>query len=331
MASREILFFNHFHTERSTEYVDEERDVPEWDGSNHFGSPVKTLKYLDKGQKAVVTITEHFWTNGKDFFEELGGETEELGGSYEMNERCLILEEGGATLYIINGVEASYREEDNHLVLAGLPLSDRERYKDLDREELREKLEEAGYAHPAHPFLENFGMEDEILDEVCETINYSPTELFIPFTTAYGSIIDGKARGEEESERDVKELAGEHGANLIVELDHHVHLPRNLNGVALLENSAAGKLENGEIPLEEIRDSYVIDATHWDLFKDWFRAARTFADQLPNYMEWKSFWSLLTFPYGDEELLELRDYYYDAELSSLDIEKLRSRSRPLNN
>ncbi|MFB6099867.1 MAG: hypothetical protein ABEK16_01210 [Candidatus Nanohalobium sp.] len=328
--TRNTLFLHHFHTEKSTDYVNELTEEPEWKGINHLGDPVKILEKLGEGQKAVIVLTEHYRTNREGFFRELGEEAEELGGSYELNERSLVMEHEDSKVAIINGVEASYRRRDSHLVLVGLPLREEKEYYNIEGEELSEVLEDAAFAHPAHPFLGEFGMDMEELEEVCETIKESSAELFIPYTYAYPVNIDRNARGETDSEINVQRLAEKYDAQMIVEHDHHVHLPSGLGGIGLLEDSAIEKLESGEIPLGEIKDMKVIEPTKLDTFQDLFRAGRTYADQLPNYMEWKGLWKRLTFPYGREELKELRDRYYSAELEDLDMDELRKRSRKLN-
>jgi hypothetical protein len=330
MPFSNTLFINHFHTEKSTEYVREITEEPEWKGINHLGDPMKILKKLDEGQNAVIVLTEHYRTNGEKFFEKLGEDVEEIGGDYELNDRSLMMEHERSKVAIINGVEASYKRRDTHIVIAGLPIEDEEEYYNLDIEELSRVLEDAAYAHPAHPFLGDFGMDMEELDEVCETIKDSPTKLFIPYTYAYPFNIDRNARGETDSEIDVRELAERYGAPLIVEHDHHVHLPSSLGGIGLLNDRAINELEEGRVPVDEIKDMRIIQPTKLDTFRDLFRAGRTFADQLPNYIEWERFWKILTFPYGREDMEELRDKYYAAELNDLDMEELRARSRRLN-
>lgn len=329
-GSWDTLFINHFHTEKSTEYVNNIIEEPEWKGANHLGDPLKILEKLDRGQKAVITLTEHYRTNGKEFFRKLGEEAEELGGSHELNEYSLILELEGAKVMIINGVEASYKRRDTHLIIAGLPIEDRDEYYNLNDLELEEVLEKAAYAHPAHPFYGKYRMDKQEMDNVCKMIQESPAELFIPYTYAYNIKIDRKARGETGSKQDVQDLAEKHDAPLIVEHDHHIHLPSNLSGIGLLSNKAIKELEVDRVPIEQIKKARIVEPTKLDTFKDLFRAGRTYADQLPNYMEWKNFWKRLSFPYETEELESWRDRYYSVELKELDIDELEERSRALN-
>ncbi|MFB6158590.1 MAG: hypothetical protein ABEJ95_02905 [Candidatus Nanohalobium sp.] len=327
---RNTLFLHHFHTDKSTEYVKELTDEPEWKGINHLGDPLKILEKLDEDQKAVISLTEHYRTNGEDFFRELGEKAEKLGGSYRMRERSLIMEHEGSKIAIINGVEASYKQRDKHIVLSGLKLEEKENYYNIDREKLSEALKETAYAHPAHPFLGEFRMSLDELDEVIRTIQRSSAKLFIPYTYAYNVRIDRQARGEKKNDLDVKELAKRYDAPIILEHDHHVHLPSGLGGIGLLKDSAIEALEEGQIPVKEIEDMNVIEPRRRDTFRDLFRAGRTFADQLPNYIEWKSLWKKLTFPYGTKELESWRDKYYSSELENIDIENLKERSRKLN-
>lgn len=324
------LFLNHFHTEKSTQYVEEFTDDPEWKGINHLGDPTEILERLGDNQNAVIVLTEHYQTNGIEFFEDLGREAEEIGGAYKLNDKSLILKHEGSKVAIINGVEASYLRRDSHLVIAGLPLENEEEYFNLDRESLEESLRHASFAHLAHPFLGDFGLDMNEIDMVCRTIKESPAKLFIPYTFAYPINIDRNARGEKESKTDIYDLMDKYDAPMIVEHDHHVHLPSNLGGVGLTKDSAVEKLERGEIPLEEILDMRIIEPRRRDTFRNLFRAGRTFADQLPNYKRWKTLWKRLTFPYGREELESWRDKYYSTELEDINTEELQKRSRPLN-
>jgi hypothetical protein len=330
MTNWNTLFLNHFHTKESTGHVKELTDCPDWKAVNHLGSPVRILEKLQEGQNAVITLTEHYKTNGKDFFQKMGEKAENLGGGYKLNDHSLVIEQGGSKVAVINGVEASYRRRDSHVVIAGLPIQDNKTYYNLDEEKLGEVLENAAYAHPAHPFLEEFGMSMKELEKVCRTIQDSSAKLFIPYTCAYPVNIDKNARGVSGSETDVHGLANKYNSCLIVEHDHHVHLPSNLGGIGLLKSSSIKHLENGEIPLEEIKKMRIIEPSKTDTFRDLFRAGRTFADQLPNYKEWKSLWKRLTFPYGEDELKYWRDKYYSSELEDLNMDELRNKSRALN-
>jgi len=328
MPSRNTLFFNHFHTPRSNKYVIQYSDKDENKGKkaiNHFGSPIKILKGLKEGQNAVINVTEHFQSNPMQFFQGLIMAVEEEGGKGEIMERSVLLELEGSKLRIINGAEAVYRGESNHVILGGLPIKE-EVFKLESREELLTAVEKAEYAHPAHPFFGDFGIEEDILNEICETIKESDSQLFIPYTTAYGPRYDKRARGTEESDIDIYDIKEKHSALFIVEQDHHVHLPSGMNGVALLEDSAVDK----EVPLEELKEAKIISARETDSLRDLWRTGRTYADQLPGYLDREWFWKIINTPYTMEKFQEYRDKYYSIELGNLDVEELRERCRDLN-
>lgn len=325
--TRNTLFFNHFHTPKSNEYVSTHGSANEWEGINHFGSPIKILESLEGGQNAIITVTDHFHTNGKEFYEKLLEEVEEKGGEGTVNEKNLILELEGSKLKILNGVEACYKAENNHVILGGLPIDDHEKYMFQEKREFTEAVEKAEYAHPAHPFFGDFGIEDKILDEICEVINESSTKLFIPYTTAYGPKFDKKARGTEDSERDIYDLTKEYSAPFVVEHDHHIHLPSGMNGVGLLEDSP---VENEGVPLNEIEESQIIKPRRSDSLRDLWRIGRTYADLLPGYENRKWFWKIIKTPYSKKGYAAWRDKYYRKELEKLDAENLRERSQDLN-
>lgn len=324
--NRNTLFFNHFHTLRSNDYVSTHGSAEEWEGINHFGSPIKILEGLEAGQNTIITVTEHFHTNGEEFYRKLLEEVKEKGGEGHLNKRNLSLELEGSKLKIINGVEACYKHENNHVVLGGLSIEDHGKYMFEEKENFAKAVEKADYAHPAHPFFGEFGIEDEILDEICEVIQESSAKLFIPYTTAYGPKFDKKARGTEDSDRDIYDLTVEYSVPFIVEHDHHIHLPSGMNGVGLLEDSSLDK----EVPLQEIKDAQLIEPRKSDSLRDLWRIGRTYADLLPGYEDKKWFWNLISTPYTEEDYIEWRDKYYQKELDSLDFSKLRTRSRELN-
>jgi hypothetical protein len=326
MSDRNTLFFNHFHTSESNEYVNEYGGAEDWEGINHFGSPLKILESLEEEQNAVVTITEHFHTNGEEFYYELLENIKQKGGDGRINDRSINLELENSKMKILNGVEACYKGKDNHVILGGLPIDDNENYMFDDKKEFAEAVEKAEYAHPAHPFFGEFGIEEGILKEICDIVKDSSSKLFIPYTTAYGPKFDKKARGTEESEKDIYDLKQEYSTSLIVEHDHHIHLPSGMNGVGMLEDSSTRK----EIPIEEIKDSKVIEPRKSDCLRDLWRIGRTYADLLPGYREKQWFWNIIDTPYNENEYKERRDKYYKKELNNLNFEKLKERSRELN-
>lgn len=323
---RNTLFFNHFHTPQSNEYVTRHGSAEEWEGVNHFGSPVKILEGLKPGQKAVITVTDHYQTAGKQYYRELIQEVEEKGGEGKLKEKSLDLELEDSRVKAINGVEACYREENNHIILGGLPVEDESKYMFEEKEKFRKAVEKAEYAHPAHPFFGDFGIDEETLDEICRIIQNSGTKLFIPHTTAYGPKFDKKARGTEESERDIFDLREEFSAPFIVEQDHHIHIPSGMNGVGILEDSAPEK----EVPVSEIEEMNVIEPRKSDSLRDLWRIGRTYADLLPGYSTRKWFWRIINTPYSRKDYRAWRNLYYRKELGDLNMEELRNRSRSLN-
>ena len=327
-SSRKTLFFNHFHTPRSNSYVIQHSEKDENKGKkaiNHFGSPVKILQGLREGQNAIITITEHFKSNPLQFFHGLVRAVEELGGEGKIEERSVLLELENSQMRVINGAEAIYKDESNHIILGGLPINE-EIFKLEDRDELLEAANKARYAQPAHPFFGDFGIEEETLFEICETIRESSAQLFIPYTTGYGYMYDKKARGFEESEIDIEDLSEKFSAPYIVEQDHHVHLPSGMNGAALLKNSA---LED-EVPIQKLKEAKIIKPKKTDTLKDQWRIGRTYADQLPGYLDKKWFWKIINTPYTQKHFRKYRDKYYDLELGNLDFDKLEERSKKLN-
>jgi hypothetical protein len=325
-SDRNTLFFNHFHSPRSNSYVMKYSDSKYLGQKaiNHFGSPIKILKGLQSRQKAVINLTEHFQTNPRKFFEGMVQAVEEIGGSGSIQNQSVLLELKGAEMKIINGVEATYRGEGNHVILGGVPI-EKEVYILENKQDLKNALEKAEYAHPAHPFFGDFGIEKEKLFEICRTIKESSAQLFIPYTTAYGHMYDEKTRGFEESEIDIEDLSEKFSAPYIVEQDHHVHLPSGMNGVALLENSATE-----EVPIQELKEARIIKPKKSDTLRDQWRIGRTYADQLPGYLDRTWFWKIINTPYSMDQFRKYRDKYYSLELGNLDFEELNRRSRNLN-
>jgi hypothetical protein len=321
------LFLNHFHTPKSTQHLIKHTDATGEEIKNHQGNPLLILDKLENSQKAVITLTEHLSTNGEEYFQKLIEKAESKGGKGSIQNKHVKLELEGAKVKILNGVEASYKKESNHIIIAGLPIKREEQHYMLkNKQELQKSLEKAEYAHPAHPFFGKFGIKNKTLEEVCETINKSDTELFIPFTTAYGPRYDKKARGTKESNENIYSLKEKYSAKFIVEQDHHIHLPSGMNGAGLLKEKSMEE----KFPLQEIKSSRVIKPRKIDKIRDLWRTGRTYADQLPKYLERKKIWKKIQTPYTKEKFQQYRNKYYKKELEKLKIKKLMKKTQALN-
>ena len=330
MNSYNVLFFNHFHTERSNNYTQKhQEDIVEWEGKNHYGSPIEILENLGKGEKAVMTITEHFETNGKEFYDQLAERVEQEGGKYEINEKCLILKKEGSEIYLINGVEASYKDGQNEIVIAGLKLEDNSTYYQLTKKELREKLDKAAYAHPAHPYLGQYGMEKEILNEVCTEIQNSKSKLFIPQTKAYGPLINRLAKGKLTKDK-TTELANKYETEKIIELDHHIHLPKNLNGMPLIREKSTEKIREEKIPVEEIKKAKKIKSKTTDKIIDTIRSKKSFAPQMLRIINSKKLWDKIGFPQNKKTKRQVRNKYYKKEIEQNKIQDLKQKTEKVN-
>ncbi|MFB6158589.1 MAG: hypothetical protein ABEJ95_02900 [Candidatus Nanohalobium sp.] len=324
------VFLNHFHTKEST-YHERLRDFT---AVNHHGSPAKIAEELDEGQKAAIVVTEHFSTNGEDWYKELGRDIERDGGNYTLNENSLNLEQGGSEVTVWNGVEASYKDNQNHIIAAGLPINDEEDYLNLNSDDMEWLADRSDYIHPAHPYFMDFGMEEDIIEDVIDIGQDSEAQLFLPETHAYG-VLDSMATGEVGSDTSVYDLSREEDIPLIPEQDHHVHLPHNLSGVGLIPGGDSDEITDRVEEVQVIEPENSIQSILEEAI-DTKNAVRTFADMLPGYNQedggvWKHVPDLGPFsiPVTDEDFEDIRDSSYRAALD-FDISELQSRSRPLN-
>lgn len=337
-SHRNTLFFNHFHTEGSSKH---EKRLRDFNAVNHHSSPSEMLYNLQDGQNAVIVLTEHYATNGRDWYKDLGRSIEKEVGSWQLGDHSMVMEEDGSKVGLINGIETSYEEHLNHVVVGGLPIEEQQDYVNLDREELSSLADTGAFIHPAHPYFGEFGIEEEKLDDIIEIGNESDAELFLPETFAYG-FFNRVARGEIGSDQAVYDLAEENDADLIVEHDVHTYIPKNLSGVGLLAEESIDQLEKDEIPLENIKDMHVTESEgiqrYWEELFDTKEAVRNYGDFLPGYHQ--GLWDIvpgyklplignIDIPRANDEFIDMRDSSYDEQLD-FELDELYERSRELN-
>jgi len=244
MAKNTLLFY-HTHTADSNRF---EREVRNLEISSHATDYVEVARRLPNGVNAVFVKTDH-WKTDPEFFERLGsrfdGEIESFGSH-------VFFEVDGSKVAVINGVEIAVGVENNHYVVAGLPLDDEETYHVLSMDEAVELGKRAGWMAPAHVGMPFGRIPEGTLDEFFGRADKKDIKVALGYTTGYFPFYNRLSRNETPFRTSVTEYAEENGVPLLPELDSHAFLPERLTGCGVLEQEVIRKLDEGEMPVAEI-------------------------------------------------------------------------------
>lgn len=245
---RDVILFNHTHTQDSNRFEAEVRGL---DINSHATDYVEVVRRFPEGLDAVFVKTDH-WKTDPAFFERIRSRLTDLGVTMERYETHVCFEIGGSVGAIINGVETSLLSERRHVTIGGLPVSDAEVYHDVSVDQLVEVGASAGWIAPAHVGIPFHGIPRTLLDDLFAEVASADVSAALGYTTGYFPLYNRLARNEIPFRDSVSDLADEYGVSLVPELDLHGVLPHGLSGCGVLDAAVVERLREGALPTSDI-------------------------------------------------------------------------------
>jgi hypothetical protein len=297
------LFLNHTHTPYSNDITGRHNDQRDL---NHHTDYIEITEQLPEDIDIVYNRTEHIETE-TDLYDDIQEEVEEKGGEYRQFDRHAWFEIDGTEAAIINSVEASVEDSNNHYTINGLPIEDDE-YSEISEEELYQAARDAAWTAPAHPFVPEFQLPDGQLDRFYEAAEEKDFTAAINYSTGYSPLVNRLAQGrtdpligavetvrglfggetDEAEDQDVQTYADEHDIPIVPEYDTHAAIPERLDGAGVL-GDVMEDLREGELPVEELLDADVLsydgpgsEGLSWKRFIRSFPGSAPFSRLLEN-------------------------------------------------
>jgi len=272
------ILINHAHTDLSNTAEQEVRDFP---AINHQVDYRDIVEELDEDKSVVIAGTEHWRVNE---YSELENYVRDNGGDTQRHDTHLSGELGGTEFAALYGVEGSIDSEKQHFTVSGVDINEIDAGRDfinMDTEEVYEIARESAWITPAHPFLPGFSVSDDNLEDIVEMDEDEDIEVMIPYTAGYNPVLNKLAQGRHR-ENDVEDLASNYDLPMIPEADMHCYVPDSMSGFGVVDG-VVEEARNGEIDIEGVRDSYVVEGTVSDQLMSFYRSGQSFADLLPGY------------------------------------------------
>ncbi|MFB6190990.1 MAG: hypothetical protein ABEJ64_01025 [Candidatus Nanohaloarchaea archaeon] len=328
------LLAHHTHTPESNRTAREYAGV---DARNHAGSYLELVEALDPGFDIVFSRTEHHGkyscSDPRSYHSRLQQEAGEKGVELDYHDRHVTGELEGTRFAIIEGVEASYRDEDNHVTFVGVPVDEEVDLHELGEDEFYSEAEKASFVAPAHPFLGDLGFPREDLEELVDTAGngHGEIELMLGYSTGYDRLTNARARGElMNGGKAVEEVAGEE-VPVIPELDWHVCIPGELSGFGVLPDGSVDRLFEGDIPVENFGRAEVIQNGKNGISP--LQMVTTYPEELPLYDRFEPIYRSLDLlglevPYGQQEFTESMEDSV-SDLSGVTPEDVERHAEPL--
>lgn len=254
-GDRTCILVHHTHPE-SPLYpsAEDKTEKMDHDGCLYYDEFVEAVP---DSYDVVFTKTDH-WVPRTELYGRLKDKIKEKGGYTEQFDRHLYGELSGSRFAVINGVEASVEEKDQHFTLNGLKIGEEKKYKNLSLEELYEESREAQLVCPAHPLTPGVSTPDRILEEFLEHSEEEDYEVGIEVAKGYSSAFNLLSLGLHRKivgKRSLFDYSEDYDVPLIPETDWHAYIPRDLKGTAELAPDTIEALSQGVIPVEKLLDS----------------------------------------------------------------------------
>ena len=246
--SGDVLLFYHTHTPHSNQF---ERECRGLEITTHASDYIRILERLPANVDAVFVKTDH-WRTDPTYFDQLEERLSERGQPMERFRSHVRFKIGGSSGTVINGVEGSVRSEQKHVVIAGLPLSDKGEYYNLGMEELIEAGDRGHWIAPAHIGMPLHRFERELLTEIFEQAKRRDVDVALGYPTGYFPLYNSICRNEGPFRTSVEDIANKHDIALLPELDLHGVVPEAFFGCGVLEERVSERLGNGSFPTGDL-------------------------------------------------------------------------------
>lgn len=262
MKDAEILLY-HNHTEESNRVADFGPELDDFIVKNHYADYAHFIDELPGDVNPVIVRTEHGMKrsseDSKSFHQEFWTDILDRGGQVETHDTHVTGTLGETEFAVIDGVEATYNERDQHLLLAGLPLEEEIDAYNIGKEEFFEYAGEAAWSGIPHwnimtPSLEE---KEEIIHEADDL---DDVELALSHSGGYGlmnKIVNDELPGTGRSEID--QFSSDYDLPILPELDWHVTLPHGLDHTGVLESGTIDWLRDGQMPVKDILEADTVD------------------------------------------------------------------------
>lgn len=316
-----LILINHTHPPYSNHTQEEYLGIP---GNNHQADYLEVAERLPEGFDLAFTVSNHFATEGEEFWEELEEEVERNGGEAYPGDKVFRADYEGTRMWGIHSVEAAYEDElDHEFLIHGLPLDDEQNHTYEDTHALLEAAEDSDIGTLPHPFFMDYDWGEEKRDGFFEAASSYDAELSIEYSQGYGLLNRWANRGLSPTTDNLADLCERYDVPAVPGTDWHASLPKN---VALMDRSAIDSLEDDEFPLDEFKDTRITRKPGkmpepWNVARNTAGTVATFGDMLPvigPYM-----------PESEEFMQDLRDRSLDA-YKDLDPETVSENAVRLN-
>lgn len=320
-SENHLVVANHTHPEYSNHTQEEYLGIP---GENHQADYLRLAEELPEGFDLAFTVSNHFATEGEEFWDELEDEIERNGGEAYPGDKIFRADYEGTRMWGIHSVEAAHEEElDHEYLIHGLPLDDKQDHTYQDAHSLLEKTEEADLGTLPHPFFMDYNWGEEKRDRFFEQASGYEADLSIEYSQGYGAL-NLVANGRIPPQGDnIADLCDRYEVPAVPGTDWHASLPAN---IALMDRSAIDSLEDDRFPLKEFRDMSIAGkpgkmSEIWSQLKTTAEATATFGGMVPlvgKYM-----------PESEEFMQNLRNRSVE-KYSNLDPETVSENAVRLN-
>lgn len=320
-SEKHLVAVNHTHPEYSNHTQEEYLDLP---GTNHQADYLELAERLPEGFDLAFSVSNHFATEGEEFWEEMQDEIERNGDEAYMDDIVFRGEYEGTRIWGLHSVEAAYEDElDHEFLIHGLPLKDEQDHTYEDTHTLLEATEDGDLGTLPHPLFMDYDWGEEKRDDFFEAASNYDTDLSIEYSQGYGLLNRWANRGLSPATDNLADLCDRYKVPAIPGTDWHTSLPKN---IALMDRSAIDSLEDDEFPLEEFRDMRVVQkpgsrSESWNLVRNTAGATGTFADMIPVLGS--------AAPSSEEFMQDLRDRSLEA-YGDLDPETVSDNAVRLN-
>lgn len=319
-AEKFLVTVNHTHPSYSNDTQEEYLGLP---GTNHQADYLELAERLPENFDLAFTVSNHFATEGREFWEELKDEVERNGDEAYLDDLVFRGEYEGTRIWGLHSVEAAYEDELNHeYLIHGLTLDDEGDHTYEDTHRLLEATEDAEIGTIPHPYLMDFDWGEEKRDEFFDVASDYDAELSFEYSQGYGAL-NWLSNGRLPPGENLADLCEKHEVPAIPGVDWHASLSSN---IALMDRSAIDSLEEDEFPLKEFKDMSVVKKPgrmpeSWNFMRNTAGAVGTFVDMLPVAGSFT--------PSGEKEMKVLRDRSLEA-YEKLDPEAVSRNSQRLN-
>lgn len=262
MTDSEVLIY-HSHSEESNRIGEFGPELDDFIVENHYADYAHLIEELPGDVNPVIVRTEHGIKRGakdrKSFHQDFWADILDRGGQIETHGSHITGVLGENEFAVIDGVEPTYEEQDQHLLLAGLPIDEEVDAYNIGRDEFFEYAEDAAWAGIPHWNMMTPSKEEKA-DIIHEADDLDDVDLALSHNGGYGSLsryVNDEIPGTGGS--DIERFASDYDLPVLPEIDWHVTLPQGLDHAGLLEKGTVEQLREGHIPVKNLLDAETVD------------------------------------------------------------------------